>query len=625
MRAYAKSYLLAQLLLAWLCVGSPVYANELEGAANNEEIITIIIDGVKKRLDEAGSSVVVVSESTMETLQIATVIDLMARLPGISISKSGGLGTAAALRIRGAEAGQTLVLIDGIRINDLSAPDGAYNFGNLTVDNIERVEILSGPQSTLYGSDAIGGVVSIITKRPDQPVTAGATFEVGSLETARASAYLGTRNGDFSAMMAVQGLHTNGISAADDDAGNSEADGFDTAGVRIHLSEKINEHLTLEGFWHFSRSWAEFDIFSFPTFSIMDGDGVTRSKEFQGAVEASWVNASKRWHNSVRLSWAGGQRRDQENGKLSFDANSHNRVLDFLSTVEMAKNWTLLVGAQHQSQDIHIDTFGDYASTLEAHAGVMGVFGEAEIKPLQQLNLTVGARRDHHQYFGDHATWRATAAYRFFDMRTLLRVNWGTAYKAPTLFQLFSPFGDPALRPEESRGWEVAVERELLVNQIRGSLVYFQRSSTNQIDFDLQASQFTNLLTTRAQGIEMRMAIAFRDTTTIDLNYTHINSFNEQTGRVLPRRPKNLFNLNVDYRVTPRLSLGLGVFFSGRQEDGENFLDAYKTVDLRTQYSLSERITLFARIENVFDEDYQTVRGYGTPGLLMFCGLRARY
>lgn len=625
MRVYPKLYFLAQSFLAWLCVGSSVCANEFEDAAREEEIITLIIDGMKKRLDAADSSVVVVSESEMETLQVATVIDLMARLPGISISQNGGLGTTAALRIRGAEAGHTLVLIDGVRINDLSAPDGAYNFANLTVDNIERVEILSGPQSTLYGSDAIGGVVSIITKRLDQPVMAGATFEIGSLETARASAYLGIRHGDFSSMMTVQGLHTNGISAADDDAGNTEADGFDTSGARIHLSEKINEHLTLEGFWHFSRSWSEFDTFSFSTFSIIDGDGVTRSKEFQGALGASWVNAAESWHNSVRLSWARGQRRDHEHGEPSFDSNSHNRVLDFLSTFEASRDWMLLVGAQHQSQDIHIETFGEYASTFEVSTDVVGVFGETQIKPLQQLNLTMGVRRDHHQSFGGYTTWRAAAVYRLSDMRTLFRANWGTAYKAPTLFQLFSPFGDPALRPEESKGWEVAVESELLVNQLHGSLVYFQRSSTNQIDFDLQTSQFTNLLTTRASGMEARVAISYRGTTAIDLNYTHINAFNAETGLVLPRRPKNLLNLNVDHHLTPKLSLGLGVFFSGRQQDGESFLDAYKTVDLRAQYSLSQRINFFARIENIFDEDYQMVRGYGTRGLSLFFGLRARY
>lgn len=625
MRAYPKWYLLTQFLMAWLCFGSSVCADQADGGALNEEIVTIVIDGVEKRLDESGSSVSVVSEKKIESLQDAMVIDLLSRLPGLSISRNGGLGTVAALRIRGAEAGHTLVLIDGIRTNDVSAPDGAYNFSNLTVDNIERIEVLSGPQSTLYGSDAIGGVVNIITKRPDQPWTAGGTVETGSHETARASAHFGMKRRDFSAMLSAQGLHTAGISAADSNAGNNEADGFDSVGIRFYLSQKINQHLTIEGVWHLSNSWSQFDAFSFPAFSIVDGDGTTHSREFQGAVGVSWTNSTGRLRNSLRASWAGGRRRDHENGQASFDADNLNRILDFFSIIKITQAWTLLVGAQHQRQAIRVETFGDYASTLSAQTDLNGVFGEVEIKPLEDLNLTVGIRRDRHEYFGGHTTWRATAVYRLFDSSTLLRANWGTGYKAPTLFQLFSPFGDQTLRPEESQGWEVAIEREFVINLLRGSLVYFQRNSSNQIDYDLLTSRYKNYVTTQAQGLETRVEISLQDTTTIDFNYTHVNSFDTKTGLVLPRRPKNLFNFNIDHHLSTRLSLGVGIFFSGRQEDGGSALDAYKTVAVRAQYFLSDKINIFARVENVFDEDYQIVKGFGTYGMSLFFGLRGSY
>ncbi|HXV73106.1 MAG TPA: TonB-dependent receptor, partial [Sphingomonadales bacterium] len=519
----------------------------------------------------------------------------------------------------------TLVLIDGVKVNDLSSPDGAFNFANLTADNIERIEVLSGPQSTLYGSDAIGGVVNIITKKASEPFSLGGSLETGSFATVRGAAHLGVQEGGFAGTLALGGTRTSGISAADEDAGNPEKDGFRTLNAIANLSQEVTDNLMLEGFFRFADSRAEFDAFSLITFTFVDGDGVTETEELQGALGLTWTALGARLTNRVRVSWANTGRFDTENGGPSFDAKSRNRTLDFLTTFEAAEALTFLLGGQLQANRIRTETFGAFASVLEAEADISSVFGEVVAEPAAGLNITLGVRHDDHERFGGHTTFRTTAVYRIPGTETLIRANWGEGFKAPTLFQLFSPFGDPNLRPEESVGWEAGVEQEFFSGRAKAAVVYFHRDSKNQIAFDLTTFKFNNILRTEAKGVEVRFFAEVTDALSLDANYTHIDATNTITGLPLARRPKNLFNANLDYQASERLSLGGGVHVTGRQLDAGIFLDAYKVVDVRVRFRLSDKAEVFGRVENAFDEDYQSVKDFGTPGVAAFVGVRGRY
>jgi vitamin B12 transporter len=603
--------------------GYPALAEE--AASDDEETIVVIADRVAEPIDEIGSSVGVLDQATIETRQDIAVLDLLQALPGISISRNGGLGAVAALRIRGAEAGQTLVLIDGVKVNDLSSPDGAFNFANLTADNIERIEVLSGPQSTLYGSDAIGGVINIITKKATGPFSAGGSLEAGSFATVRGGAHLGVQQGGFSGSLALSGIRTGGISAADADAGNTEKDPFRTVNVIANLTQQIGENLALEGFFRFADSQAGFDAFSLTTFTFVDGDGVTNTQDLQGAAGLRWTALNGRLENRARVTWAHNDRFDTENGGPSFDAASRNHTFDFLSTFKELDALTLLIGAEAQGNRIRVESFGDFPSLLEAEANIASVFAEAVAKPVAGLNVTFGVRHDDHERFGGHTTFRATAVYLIPGTNTRIRGNWGEGFKAPTLFQLFSPFGDPNLRPEESTGWEAGLEQDFASGRAHAAIVYFHRDTTNQIDFDLTAFRYNNILATRAKGVEIRLAAEITERLVFDGNYTRIDAENAMTGLPLARRPKNLFNANLDYKATDRFSVGGGVHFTGQQMDAGIILDAYKIVDLRVRYRLSDQLEIYGRIENAFNEDYQTVKDFGTPGIAAFFGIRGNY
>ncbi|MCH8081979.1 MAG: TonB-dependent receptor [Proteobacteria bacterium] len=601
---------------------SPALAEEEE---NETEQVVVIATKTPNKLDDVGSSVTLIDQEAIRNSQKVSVYDLLRQVPGVSLSRNGGIGTVSTLRIRGAESGQTLVLIDGVKVNDLSSPSGAFNFANLTTANIERIEILRGPESTLYGSDAIGGVINIITKKADAPFSASGFLEGGSFGSAAGAVSLGVKRGRFSGNLSVSAMRTDGISAADSDAGNSERDGFRTLSVVGNLSYRILENLKLSGFFRTGDSRAEFDAFDFNTFSFVDGDGVTKTQDLQAALGAQWSGLDGRVEAEARISWSNLDRFDSENGGPSFSSESRNRTIDLLTTIEAANGLTLLVGGQFQAGEIFTEVFGFFAGTLTGTANINSAFAQVQVSPADNLHLTFGVRHDDHQRFGGHTTLRITANFKIKETGTILRANWGEGFKAPSLFQLFSSFGDLGLRPEQSQGWEVGAEQPLFGDKARLTVTYFTRKTSDQIDFDLVTFKFANIARTRAKGVEVIFSAELSGKLSVSGNYTRLKAVNLVSGGMLLRRPKNIFNANVTWAATGRLMLTASLNHTGRQLDGDLVLDGFRVIDVRISYRLNDQVTLYGRIENALDQDYQEVAGFGTPGVSAFAGIRAGF
>jgi vitamin B12 transporter len=269
--------------------------------------------------------------------------------------------------------------------------------------------------------------------------------------------------------------------------------------------------------------------------------------------------------------------------------------------------------------------FGFFASTLIGTADINSAFAEAQVSPLGNLHLTFGVRHDDHQLFGGHTTFRITANFKIRRTGTILRANWGEGFKAPTLFQLFSSFGDLGLRPEQSSGWEVGAEQPLFDKKARLTVTYFTRKTSDQIDFDLATFRFANIARTRVEGVEVIFSAELSDTVTVSGNYTHLKAVNLDSGGVLLRRPKNLFNATMTWAATERLVLAASLNHTGRQLDGGLVLDGFRVVDVRITYRVGEKVSLFGRIENAFDQDYQEVAGFGTPGVSAYAGIRGEF
>lgn len=602
----------------------PLFASEIE-EDENTEVVTIISNRLPSTEKDIGSSVTVLDKDEIIESQKVTVLDLLRSTPGVSVSRNGGIGTVSTLRIRGAESGQTLVLIDGVKVNDLSTPAGEFNFANLTTDAIERIEILRGPQSTLYGSDAIGGVINIITKRSDEPLKVSGFVEGGSFGTFRGGVNLGAKTEKTSFNLSLNGTRTDGISAADENAGNTERDGFRTISVMARADHELTDNLSFNVFFRHADSRAEFDAFDFNTFGFTDGDGVTDSEDRQIAVGVVWDWLSGKATTDAKISFAKTERFDTEFQMPSFSSVSKNRTIDLLNTFNVSDRVSVLVGGQLQDNEIATEVFGFFASTLMGSADIKSIFAEIAAKPLENVTLTFGVRHDDHQIFGGHTTFRITGNWQIQGTGTTLRANWGEGFKAPTLFQLFSSFGDPTLQPETSTGWEVGLEQEVIKDRARVSVTYFQRKNNNLIDFSLISFTFANILQTRAKGVEVVFEAKITDKLSLGGNYTHLDATNTMTGLALSRRPQNIFNANLSFDATDRLSISGGINYTSRQIDGFAVLSAFKVVDIRASYKVSDQISLYGRIENAFDEQYQEVTGFGTPGISAYGGIRGNF
>ena len=618
-----KFYQLAALAAPIFFFTNPVLAEEVDD--DDIETIVIIANRAPTPLSQTGSSVTVLDEQAILESQKVSVLDLLRTLPGITVSRNGGIGAVSTLRIRGAESGQTMVLIDGIKVNDLSSPSGEFNFANLMTDNIERIEVLRGPQSTLYGSDAIGGVINIITKKADELFSASGSLEGGSFGTFRGSAYVGFNQDILSFTLSASGVRTGNISAADSANGNTENDPYHSHTVSGNLSVKVSDTVSFNGVLRYGDSTANFDAFDFLAGTFVDGDGVTTSQDLQGSVGVDLLAFNGTLQTNAKVSWSTIDRFDTENGGPSFSSTSRNRTVDILNTIEVSDAVTLLVGGQLQDNKITTEVFGFFASTLSGEADINSVFGEAIISPVENLTLTAGVRHDDHETFGGATTFRVTGVYHFPNAGTILRANWGEGFKAPTLFQLFSAFGDPALQPETSEGWEIGVEQELVGGNATIGVTYFHRKTQNQIDFSFVSFKFANIAQTRARGFEVVFAANPFEFMTLDANYTRVNATDLTTGLVLLRRPKNIFNANITVNPTNTISISAGVNYTGKQLDQGVFLDPFTVVDIRGSVKLAENVTLFARIENMLDENYQEVRGFGTPGISGFAGIRGNF
>ncbi|MEE8258421.1 MAG: TonB-dependent receptor [Sphingomonadales bacterium] len=610
------------LLAAALISSTPFAAFATEDDADE---VVVIGNRIPTPVSETGTSVTLLTAEDILESQEVSVLELLRSTPGVTISRSGSIGTVASLRIRGAEPGQTLVFIDGIKINDLSLPTGSFNFCAFTTGNIERIEILRGPPSTLYGSDAIGGVINIITKKAETPFSASGSLEGGSFGTFRGSANLGVRSGIFSANLSASGVRTNGFSAADEDDGNTESDPFHTTVFTGNFGLEPTGNLSFNGLIRRASSRVEYDAFDFSTGGFVDGDGVNETEDIQGSIGAVWSALGGKIENSARISWSNIDRVDFEFGAMSFISASRNRTIDLLSTIKPHEKITVLVGGQFQSGNINTELLGPFASSLAAGANINSGFAEIMATPAENLTVTFGVRHDDHETFGGHTTFRITANFRIPGTGTIVRANWGEGFKAPSLFQLFSAFGDPALLPESSKGWEIGVEQQVIKDNTSFSATWFKRTTKNQIDFSLATFTYGNIGASETKGVEISFHTRPLKEVSFEANYTYIDATNLVSASPLLRRPRHVFNAAVSANPTSRLSVTIGLNYTGQQLDTGVTLPAFTVVDVRATYDLYDSLTLFARLENALDETYQEVSGFGTADISAYAGVRGSF
>lgn len=603
--------------------------------------------------DRVGQSVTVLTTADIQASQTVAVADLLIRTPGVNVTRTGGMGSVTALRIRGAESDQTVAIIDGVKLNDPSGTGGGYNFGNLLVGDIARMEVLRGAQSTLWGSQAIGGVVNIVTAVPTEPFEASLSAEAGSRGTTYLRGGIGGADERATWRLGASRYDTDGFSTF---ARGREDDGYENFGLSGRANVRIVEGVSLDLRAVWSNGTVDIDGFPAPLFAFGDTRETARTKELVAYTGLNFDLLDGRLSNRVAYAYTRTDRRnenpDQTVTPITFDAEGENRRVEYQGVLDVREGWTATFGAEREESEFTTrspSSFAPNPAPAVADAAINGVYAQLQAEVSPGLTLTGGVRRDDHDAFGGKTLGQAAVAWSL-DSGTILRASFGQGFKAPSLYQLYSDFGNTTLRPEEADGWDAGVEHSLLRGALVLSATWFGRETTNQIDFVSCPSAATpataplcfrngvrrfgyyaNIALSEADGVELAADYEI-GAFSIHANYTRTNTENRtpgaNLGRELARRPSETANLTATYVWPFGLSTAVAVQHAGDSFDNASNatrLEGYTLVDLRASYPINETLDVYGRIENVGDEVYETTRDYGVAGRGAFVGVRARF
>lgn len=648
--AMRHSFLIFGSLLLSFATTSDVFADDAA------ESVVVTATRTTQPADKTGESVSVLTGTDLDIRQIVSVTDALGEIPGVVIVRNGGLGQNATASIRGAEVGQTLVLIDGIRINDPSTVDNQALLGDLLVNNIDRIEILRGPQGALYGSDAIGGVIDILTRRGDDtPFALRASGEGGSFDTYRFNAGTNGSIGDVEYGAGANFLNSGGISAADSRNGNPETDEYTNAGatenVRVHLSDAISVDLRS----YYTNTRDDFDdnfIFVPPaTFRVADSAAYGRNTLLAGYAGLNLALLDGLFSSRLALIGSDSHRAFYDSAFDIVHKNSSNKAtterLEYQGILQLLPEDELTFGAEYQRISFEGKTFSGFgpSSADSGSSHVTSFYAQNMLTLFDQLTLTTGLRHDDDREFGGHNSVKLAAAWSLNDGDTVLHANYGDGFKAPTLFEQFSDFSNPlhALAPEVAHGWEAGVKQRLFSGAVVAQVAYFERRTNDQIDFfvpdcfsnpppDVCKTRpfgyYDNIKRTETTGVEVEATARLGDTLSVDAAFTDMTATDRTTDLDLARRPHITASATVTWTPLPDWTGGATLLYVGKRFDaaGEiNPLPANTVVNVFASHRLTDWVELYARAENLFDAHYEPVFGYGAPGRAAYGGIRLSY
>lgn len=606
-------------MAALLCAAVPLFARAQDDvpAAVSPDPVIVTASRVAEPLTAVVASVTVITRADIERLQPHSVPELLEGLAGVFVASSGDLGKSSLLFVRGTNADHVLVLIDGVRIG--SATTGQAALEQLPIEQIERVEIVRGPRSSLYGSDAIGGIIQIFTRRSAPGAAGQLSFALtgGSHDTWQARGGYSGSKGPLWYNASASGLYTSGIPVCVSDAPSTAncytttpRQGYRSGSASASGGYQISEATRVSVDW--LRATGD---------TGYDGD-IFSGNESHLVQQATGIELQTTPLSRWGLSLTAGQSLD-ESAQL-FDAapdgffDTRRETLSWLNDLHVATAQDLLLGVDYDRDSIGSDT--DYAIRSRADTGA---FGSYRLTP-GRLDLEVSARRDHNQQLGDHTTGAAAAAWRLTD-DLRLTASWGAAFKAPTFNDLYFPFyGNPALRPETGRSAEVGVEGGLEA-RTRWAVNAYETAIDGLIEYNPVTFGADNIDRVRIRGVELRLTTEIVGAQA-ELNATWLNPRDRGTnqGMVLPRRAEESVRLDLD-RDFAAFTLGTSLGVVGRRfEDPANTerLGGYTTLDLRAGWHFDPSWMVQARISNALNREYETVLYYNQPRFGAYLTLR---
>ncbi len=595
--------------------GATTQRNIVMGVGRFTDQIMVTGTLIPTPVNQEGRSVSIITAEDIELRQHRFVFEALQEIPGVQVTRSGSFGSSTDVSIRGLDSDQTLVIQDGVVLNNPGSFGNSFNFANFDTSDVERIEVIRGAQSTLYGSDAIGGVINIVTKDGSEGFGSSGFVEGGSFGTFRGTATVrgGTRK--VSGRATVSGITTRGFSSAEEANGNTEDDGFENITFSAKGRFQPLETLRLNGVVRYQNSENEFDGFAGQP---VDADEVSQTEELALGGFATLETFSGKLNHCASMTYTRVDRLNLTDGQPSFDSLGTRISYEYQATTKPLEQATLLFGAEHDVQEATTEVGFGGNQEIKTTSG----YGLLQVTPHERVMLSAGIRHDSSSDFGAKTPFNGAGAVQLPGIDLTLRGSYSEGFRAPTAGELIF---NPDLFAEYSSGWDIGLERSFWSERVRLAVTYFDQQVEDLIAFDLAEFTFVNIQEFETSGVETSAHLIPHDKLVVDLNYTYLDAFNVSTTITAGNQPKHRFNAAIAWTPMNRLTLSSSVLFNGQELDRSFTLDSFTLVTLRAEYALTDQLDFTVRIENLTDVNYQDNAGFGTAPLSAFAGLRMRF
>jgi vitamin B12 transporter len=613
-------------------------AASVASAADGDPPESVVITATRIPTPQAqvASSITVITAADISAKQNQTLPDALANVPGLNIVQTGGPGGQTSVFMRGTNSNHVKVLVDGIDVSDPSNPNGSFDFGQFLTPDIERLEVLRGPQSGLYGSDAIGGVINIITKSGSGPAQVTAGIEGGSFDTFNQMAGVTGSTGPFHYTANIQHFYSGATPVtplnllAPGEKRND--DSYDNITVSTKLGYDVSNNFDLGLVARYTNSRLDFTGENFATFP--GTPDATRSQrdtlQYSARGIGHLVLLDGFFEQTVGLAYSSTASTDTSPDGPTTSYYSGDRLkLDWQGNLRFSSNEILVLGAEYQRDEIRLPISA--STTIDS--------GYAELQSTLSRNFfnTVSIRYDDNTRFGSEVTYRVAPVYLILATATKLKGSVGTGFKPPTLSQMFETFpsvgffGNRHLRPESSLGYDFGFEQSFLEDKVQFGATYFHSNIKNLIDDNASFTSYANVGRAETEGVESFISYRPIQAVTLRADYTYTEANDEILGQELLRRPKHKVSLDAKWQATKDLSFDADLRYVSSWIDGNRDFSiprltapGYTTADIAVRYDITDRLTVYGRVNNLLDEHYQDPVGYLRPSRSFYAGIKAK-
>ena len=640
--------------------------NDLE-----EETILVTASRIPIPASSVGSAYTVIEREEIEKRQLTYLTDILRDIPGFSVSQSGSFGSQTQIRIRGAEANQVAVFIDGVKANDPAAGD-EFQFDQLITTEIERVEVIRGPQSALWGSDSIAGVINIITRKASGEAFLASSFaEVGTFNTSSLGSRFSLVEDKLSFSLGASHLSTDGANISRNGGswgkhtktgeliflpseGAGESDGYRNTTINLNTSYQISESLVSSFFIRNTDTFRDFDgtLNGFP----VDKNNTTDASQRYLSFNLKGKSFGDLLQNEIRYT---GLRTSNANNAVDSSGfhvltttSAKKEGIYFQSSLLLRRNFlhNITFAIDHEKEDYsfngQIPASKSYDPNQSQSISMTGYVLEYQIPDLGPSSISASIRHDKNNNFGNINTFRLTSTYNYSDFR--LHASLGTGQKSPTFIERFGYYpnsfeGNPNLKPEHSRGWDIGIDRAFLSDTIFFDITLFNDVLMNEINGFVYnsegvASAANEKDKSHRRGVEISLSAELSDQLEINSSYTYtksteINNLGAEVKEL--RRPRSMFSSNINYMPNDKVNVNLNLSYNSDRYDiyypswpapsERKILSSYSLVSLVAGYQYNNQIKILGKIENLLDQDYEDVFGFNTPGRSVYLGLQLGY